>query len=110
MARRFVSDWFSAVTYSVTRAFRQQVNGVVLQGRSAEVPAMQVHIFRGQWGLCPLQFLARAGSLLKNIEFYKEIHESTVYISVLLAKPETLILKRRRSTERWNLVKQKCRE
>lgn len=92
------------------RAFRWQVNGMVLQGHSAEVPSNAGAHFQRSMGFASLKFLARAGKLLQNTELYKEIYKSTVYISVLLAKPETHILNKRRSTERWNLVKKKRRQ
>ena len=95
--------------YSVRRPFRRQVNGVALRGHSAEVPSKVGAHFQRSMGFVSLKFLAIAGSLLQNIELYKEIYESTVYISVLLAKPETHIVNKRRSTEKWNLVKKKRR-
>lgn len=74
-------------------------------GHSPDTPSKVGAHFQRSMGFVPLKFLAIAGSLLQNREFYKEIYESTVYISVLLAKPETHILNKRRSTEKWNLVK-----
>lgn len=78
---------------------------MALWGHSADTASKVGAHFQTSMGFVPLTFLAIAGSLLQNRELYKEIYESTIYISVLLAKPETHILNKRRSTGKWNLVK-----